>query len=306
MYGICRVDGKSGHYWWVRLNYVGSKPTIQKCFRGDKEQALKEAIAFRDFHAIKPPREKYIENSKYEQWHTPKELKDKWKEERLEKRLNFYKQTGQKVVHVGTGIEAAKKARAMGASKVTCWKIKTGKSDSYQIYNQLKGENIEWKDRPTGKKRDIEIQKQIGKKRIVLGTGIEAALEAKKLGASQGKCLNILNKKQSFFNSCWTLPHYEVNGFQQELTEDIIEKINNTVSRYVKEDFQMDVTTEVMLNFASRTEIDNIDDFIRALVFKYNQIIRLENNGRYMANKKWDTYDFERARYDEMTERIEF
>ena len=281
MYGISRVDNSRGHYWFVRLHYIGRKPTIQKIFNdstyGSKNASMKAAIKFRDDNVTPEILRSHL--------HLPDRVREvskdvsvrkAWRKEKLARRLAAIKEFGSKKIYVGTGMEGALKARAMGASQVTCWKIKTGQQDFYGAISYMPGYHLSWTDRPTKRKPDYAKQKQHGKKKFILGTGREAALKAQELGASQHICNNIFSGKQDFFKCCHLLPRFEVNGFKQELTPEIIETIKVFAGRYAKYN-HLDVAAEVMLNFASQNEVskdpETLKLFLKRLVLEYNHII---------------------------------
>jgi len=280
MYGISRVDNSRGHYWFVRLHYVEKKPTLQKIFNdsthGSKKASLEAAIKFRDdnttpetvrSHSHLPDRVR--EKSK------DASIREGWRKEKLARRLDALKKFGSKKIYVGTGMEGALKARAMGASQVTCWKIKTGQQDFYGAVSYMPGYHLSWVDRPTKRKADRSKQKQFGKQKFVLGTGREAAIKAQEMGASQKICNRIFSGEQNFFRCCHIMPHFEINGFKQELTPEIIETIKVFAGRYAKHN-SFEVAAEVMLNYASRANVpknQSVKDFIKMLVLKYNRII---------------------------------
>lgn len=57
MYGISRIDSKSTHCWWVRLDYCRKVVQMSKSFPdlryGGKDQALQAATAWRDRYSLK-------------------------------------------------------------------------------------------------------------------------------------------------------------------------------------------------------------------------------------------------------------
>jgi hypothetical protein len=142
MFGISRVDSNKGHYWFVRLGFKRNKPGKQKIFSDSvyngKEKALEIATKWRDENFTGKKKEIYIENSGLEN-SIDQSQREEWKKERERRRFQAIEKYGRGKIYLGTGIEAAKKARELGASKVTCWKIKSGIKDSYQPDNFLKG-----------------------------------------------------------------------------------------------------------------------------------------------------------------------
>lgn len=280
IYGISRVDNKKGHYWFVRLDFHKGKPKIQKVFYdstyGSITISFEAAVKFRDENMSKKlidrraRRYAPIENFTAEHYGS-KEFRGKWQKERIARRLEAIKKFGRTKIYLGTGIDAAIKARKLGASNVTCWKIKTGRTDSYLVYNCMPGVDLVWNNRKNGKKADIERQKGSGKNRFILGVGREAAIEAQKMGANQTTCLKIYRGKQNFFKCCHVLPYFEVNGFKRELTPEIINEINIMARLYAPDNYA-NIIQETMLNYISRNEIPNNKSFIKNLVLKYIRI----------------------------------
>ena len=294
--GISRVDSRREHSWRVRLGWSNHRPSIEKVFTDRRHGGIGEALtAAKKFRDSCVQREgltikgsmgiENLENSKSEK------VRDEWRQERIKRRLETIDKLGRTKIYVGTGVEASKKAREFGASKVTCWKIKAGRQDFYTVFNFMPGVDMVWKDRETRKRCDMEQQKKNGKKKIVLGTGKEAAQKAKEIGASASTCQKILYGKQNFFNTCKFIPYFEANGFKRELTQEIIDKINHVVARYVL-DSPLDVAAEVMLNYASRDEIPKDEDlFIKNLVIKYQKIVCLEYGGHVHRKKNTISLD---------------
>lgn len=296
LFSISRKDSDRDHGWWVRLGYRKKVPSIQKSFSdlqyGGPGEALIAAIQFRDstieFEGLVVKRRgsplENLENSK------SKKVKEEWRQERIRRRLVTIKITGRKKIHVGTGIEAAKKAREYGAGKITCWKIRSGKQDFYTVYNFMPGVDLVWKGRENLKNADMEQQKKFGKKKVVIGTGIEAAKKAQEMGASSSTCSRILRGKQTFFYCCFTIPHFEANGFKRELTQEVIDKINSLAHRFAR-DNPLDVAAEAMINYASADEIpDDEESFIQRLVFKYKRILEMEDTW-YRAGRNMISLD---------------
>lgn len=124
MFGISRIDSKNTHCWWVRLGHIKTHPQINKPFSDRKyggiEKAFIAAVEFRDrFLSQYPPKEIIRRPSKEEQWKRRKTALNK----------------GMRRVVVGTGPAAVKKARELGVSKVTCWRIRSGRQNFVQLHN---------------------------------------------------------------------------------------------------------------------------------------------------------------------------
>lgn len=296
LYGISRVDREAEHYWVVRLHYIKGKPSQYGIFHdnthGDISQSFVAAVIFRDTNVKREMIKRNIYNQELDHIKEENSKSEKWKKERIRRRLKTIEKNGRNKIIVGTGIEAARKARGCGASKITCWKIKSGRQDFYTVWNFMPGVDLNWKDRPTHQHPDIEKQKENGKKKFILGVGREAAVKAQELGASKKVCLGIFRGKKNFFNCCNTIPHFEAGGFKRELTQEVIDKINHTVARYIR-NRPLDVAAEVMLNYASRDQVNDKDDLITKLVLKYNRIIRLQNDGSYQRQKKMVSLDID-------------
>lgn len=320
MYGISRVDrflkdrNTQEHYWYVRIWGQGKKPKIQKTFSdttyGSKTFSFAAAVAFRDKHVdrisavLSMP---YLENIAQELHQANKIGKQAWQKERIERRKKAIEKFGNNLIYVGYGIEAAKKAREYGASKVTCWKIKSGHQNYYKVYSYIPKEIGEmckpmiWTDRPTGTLADIDKQREFGKTRTVIGIGLEAANKAKSMGMSARVCNRILRGQQNFIKTCATLPKFEVNGFPREITPEISGKIISICSTYVKNKSEaLEIAAEVMLNFSSGTEVIScVDGFLRSLCFKYISISKKHKPDR---NKRLDI-NGDIACYDQSTGR---
>lgn len=128
--GISRIEqlNKKNYCWWVRLNYEKTsngkrgKPKIQKLFYdsfyGGKEEALKAAIKFRDEQIKNLPVNKST-------------VLFSWKDRDRKTRREIQEAVGFKTIKTGTGIEGAKKAYELGACKVSVFKIRTGRQDSF-------------------------------------------------------------------------------------------------------------------------------------------------------------------------------
>lgn len=284
MRGISRVNSGKGNYWFVRINWKDKKPGLQKIFmdstRGGIVGSFRDAVQWRDdnidISTIKHRLDRPIPKRNLETT-APTEQKEAWKKERISMRLTSIEKYGRVKIIVGTGYQAALRARKMGASQVTFWKISSGKQDFYQVNNCMPGYHLSWKDRKNGKKSDIEVQKTIGKKKIVFGIGRDAALKAQESGANQQTCTNIFNGKQDFFKCCHTIPYFEVGGFKRTIPDEVIKEIRIITHRYAYQDAD-DIAAEVMINYASRPEIPDREGFVRSLTFKYIKINRVRKD----------------------------
>ena len=125
MFGISRIDSKNTHCWWVRLAHYNNRPQVSKSFSdlryGGIVQSFTAAVAFRDqgllaYHPV-------VSTAFVPE--LPKEKRWKEKKKWIEK--------GVTKVIVGTGVEAAKKARALGMSKVTLWKVRSGQQNFVRV-----------------------------------------------------------------------------------------------------------------------------------------------------------------------------
>lgn len=304
-YGISRVDrvknrekdektNKEEHYWYVRIWNGQRKPTNQKTFSdetfGGQIFSLAAAVAYRDKHVdrnravLNMP---YLENIASELHKANKGDKEAWQKERIGRRLKAIEKFGNNRIYVGYGIDAAKAAREYGASKVTCWKIKTGQQSYYTVWNYIPKaigkmcRPLKWGDRPTGPLSDINKQKEFGKERVVLGIGLEAAEKAQAMGAGQYVCQRILRGEQDFFNTCWSLPKFEVNGFKRKITPEIADRIVKICQGRIRNKSEaLEIASEVMISFASGTqEIRNMDGFLSSSVSKYINIFRKKAQG---------------------------
>ena len=276
MFGISRVDSMKGHYWLVRIWKQKHVLKAQKVFSdtsyGDRDKSLHMAKKFRDDNLTI----KHIKHlTKTSQCKLHREYYTTDERQRL--RVKAIEIHGPNKLYLGTGIDAAVKAREMGFSKVVCCRLNLGRQNSINLNNigrYIPNLNMSWQDRTTGKRSDITIQKSIGKKHIVLGTGLEAALEAKKLGASQSSCLAIKLGKKDFFQSCSKLPHYEANGFKRSISKEVEHEVKVLLGRYAPND-ATELLSEILLNYAGRDEIPSNPSFIRNLVFRYIKIFKI-------------------------------
>jgi len=115
--GISRT--KTG--WNVRLKYVDGKPTIQQYFSDSKYGGLaksgKAACMFRNC----------VDDSQ--------SLRLKWKDRTSQVMKMIQSKYEKQRINVGKGIEAARIAYEHGMSRVTCYKIRTGKQDFFTVNN---------------------------------------------------------------------------------------------------------------------------------------------------------------------------
>ena len=290
MKGISRVD-KKGHYWFVRVNFSNRKPGIQKTFYdsrydGDISKSFEAAVKFRNKNMSPSKRENHhLEGIEKEMAYTKKEIADSWKEERLKRRLKTIEELGEGKHYVGVGVEGMRKARKMGASKVTCWKILTGKQDCYSVSNFMPGYHLSWVDRARGRHPDIKAQKAAhGKKKVNVGNGRAAALQAQKTGMSQRVCNRIFAKKQDFCCPCYSVTHFEANGFLRDVPQEVEAEIKSIAYRYSYKDAAK-IIQETMINYSSRLEIPNQKNFVRDLTFKYIKVNKMEKWGTKKERK---------------------
>lgn len=285
MKGISRIDNKKERCWFVRVNWSNKKPSIQKKFYDSKydkdvNKSFEAAAEFRNKNIIISKRSSHhLEGIEKEGVYTEKKVRNLWKKERLERRLKAIEKFGRGKVYVGIGVEGMNKAREMGASKVTCWKILTGKQNCYNISNFMPNYHLSWKNKSQKKLSDIEVQKIHGKKKIIIGYGREAALQAQKAGMSQQVCNQIFSGKQNFFYICYSIPYFEANGFLRNVPQKVETEIKNIAYKYASKD-AIEIIQECLINYSSRTEIPNQECFVRNLTFKYININKM---------KKWHT-----------------
>ena len=185
-------------------------------------------------------------------------------------------------IYVGTGKEAAKKAKEMGAGGTILDRIRNGKQDYY---------NIRKESLPLGMKKrevshDVERQKDFERKKIIVGTGKESALKAHQMGAGRAVCERIYNGKQDFFFTCYNVKSYDIGGFPTNITLEIARKAETEVAKYTQDKNVMkDVSQEVLIQVAAKKNINNIDSFVVALAKKYVSLF-FKTNGFMRSNPK--------------------
>lgn len=207
--GISRRDNDRNrfHAWVVRLRYKGkrgeSKPQVQRSFSdlwyGGREQALAAAVAFRDAHL-----DAYGEKER----NSLPVLS--WQGKSVDGAVRRKKQilAGKGRVYVGTGVEAARKAQDLGACRTTCKAIRRGTQNFFFVGSTLRATEYPSLSRYEKQRMQADIQcherllirrAQHTPRRVNVGTGVQAAMEARALGASKSICLRIRTGKQSFY-----------------------------------------------------------------------------------------------------------
>lgn len=200
----------------------------------------------------------------------------------IEPREEALKKYGVGRVYVGTGRDAAKEARALGCSKTVYTRIRTGKQDYYTIRKDPLPLCVQ--------KRDVspntELQKDFGRKKIVIGTGKDAALQARQMGASRAVCERIYHGKQDFFYTCYKVKTYDISGFHTDITIEIARTVETEVARYTwDENIMNDVSQEVLIQISSKKHIKDLTGFIGILARKYVRLFFL-TNGFMRTNPK--------------------
>ena len=148
--------------------------------------------------------------------------------------------------------------------------------------------------KPYDPAKRLALRKACGQSSFELGSGIDAALQAKEMGASRFIINKVYVGKGQTYRPCYRIPKFEVYGFRNaaSITKTLDLKIRRLVRfKTSNQDIIGSVTQNVLLAYASLDTIKqpvlNQDHLLKSLVNKYfkqeiTSIYRRKNKIRFL------------------------